>query len=146
VRAVDLAELRVGPAGALGAFVLAVTDLRRLRRQRRLRCRCVEVELDHLPVALVLVVEVVEDVEEPVLKSELPEIRRVGRDVRIDGRLPLFVEPLLPGDVGAVRAQRVAREVEVVVHPARREVADGRGDLDDVGPIPRAAEDDLVVR
>jgi hypothetical protein len=70
---------------ALGPFVLAVPDQRGLLSERLLRGRCVEVELEHLPVALVLVVEVVEDVEEPVLKRELTAVGGIGYDPRVGG-------------------------------------------------------------
>ena len=71
MRPVDELELVVAPVGALGALVLAVADLDRLARERPRGVVGVEDELDHLPVALVLVVEVVEGVEEPVLEREL---------------------------------------------------------------------------
>ena len=51
--------------------MLAVADLDGRALQRLLGSVRVEDELDHLPVALVQVVEVVEDVEEPVLEREL---------------------------------------------------------------------------
>jgi hypothetical protein len=71
MRAVDEQQLVVAPPRALGALVLAVADLRRLRLEGLRRRARREVELDHLPVAFVLVVEVVEDVEEPVLERQL---------------------------------------------------------------------------
>ena len=64
---------------------------RRLLRQRLAGGGRVEVELDHLPVALVGVVPVVEDVEEPVLERELVGMRALGRDVGVDRRLRALV-------------------------------------------------------
>ena len=68
-------ELLVAPGGALRALVRAVPDLDRLGGERGPRVGRVEDELDHLPVALVRVVEVVEGVEEPVLQGELARSR-----------------------------------------------------------------------
>ena len=68
VRAVDALELLVVPGRLLGALVLAVADLDGRPLQRLRRARGVEDQLDHLPVALVQVVPVVEDVEQPVLE------------------------------------------------------------------------------
>jgi hypothetical protein len=67
VRPAGELELRRVPFRALGAYVLAVADLERGGAQRSGRRGSVEVELDQLPVAFVQVVEVVVDVEEPVL-------------------------------------------------------------------------------
>ena len=78
MRAVDELELVVAPGRALGALVLAVADLDRLARERLAGVVGVEDELDHLPVALVRVVPVVEDVEEPVLQRELARVAGVG--------------------------------------------------------------------
>ena len=87
---------------------------------------CVEDELDHLPVALVRVVEVVERVEEPVLERELPGDRLFADDVRVDDGLAALRQALSPAVVVAAGSERVAREVEVVLE-ARHEVvrADG---------------------
>src|SRR5262249_36562861 len=82
----DDRQLGVSPASAFGSVVLAEADQDRLRRQRLSRCGGVEVELDHLPVAFVLVVEVVEDVEEPVLKRERVGILRLLDDAGVRGR------------------------------------------------------------
>ena len=68
--AVDEPELLVVPLWLAGSFVLAVPDLDRILGQRSPRALGGEDELDHLPVALVQVVPVVERVEEPVLKRE----------------------------------------------------------------------------
>jgi hypothetical protein len=83
---VDSLELVVAPVCALGALVLAVAHLDRRSPERPGGRRGIEIELDHLPVALVQVVPVVEDVEHPVLERQLPRIARVGGDVRVDGR------------------------------------------------------------
>ena len=97
MRAVDDLELLVVvPGSPLGALVRAVPDLDRLLVERLLRVGRVEDELDHLPVALVGVVEVVEGVEEPVLQRELARRAGVGRDVGIDGRLGALREPARP--------------------------------------------------
>ena len=109
---VALLELVVVPGRALGPLVLRVADQRRRPAERLLRSRGVEDELDHLPVALVLVVPLVERVVEPVLERELPLLPddvRVGRG-RLARRDP--VEPLL---VAAAGVERVSGEVEPVV-------------------------------
>ena len=72
VGAADDLELVVVPRRLLGALVRAIADLDRALVERIRRVVGVEDELDHLPVALVRVVEVVEGVEEPVLQRELP--------------------------------------------------------------------------
>ena len=72
--AADDLELVVVPRRPLGAFVRAVADLDRALVERLRRVVGVEDELDHLPVALVHVVEVVEGVEEPVLQRELARV------------------------------------------------------------------------
>ena len=83
MRAVDELELVVAPLRALGAFVLAEADARRRAGEGVASARRVEVELDHLPVALVQVVPVVEGVEEPVLQRELPRgVRLAWRRAR----------------------------------------------------------------
>src|SRR5215216_2341297 len=83
MRAVRELQLVVAPVGLLGALVLAVADLDRLGPERLLGGGRVEDELDHLPVALVQVVPVVEDVEEPVLQRERARMLWVGHDVRV---------------------------------------------------------------
>ena len=140
VRSVDELELVVAPVGALRALVGAVADLRRLRAQRLGGVVRVEVELDHLPVAFVLVVEVVEDVEEPVLERELARVRGVGRDVCVDrGRAAARGEVVLPALVVAARAERAARVVEVVLE-AVDQVLRARADLHQVGRVPGPAQ------
>ena len=71
VRLVDDLELVVVPARPLGPLVRAVADRDGLLVESVPRIVGVEDELDHLPVALVQVVEVVERVEEPVLERDL---------------------------------------------------------------------------
>ena len=122
MRAVDALELVVVPGCALGALVLAVADLDRRPLERLRGRRGVEDELDHLPVALVQVVPVVEDVEEPVLERELSRVAGLGRDVRVDGRRRARGDPALPAQVVAARIERVPREVEVVLVQASGEV------------------------
>ena len=85
MRPVDDLELLVVPPAALGSLVGAEPDLDRLLAERLARVVGREDELDHLPVALVGVVEVVEGVEEPVLERQLAREPGVGRDVRVDG-------------------------------------------------------------
>jgi hypothetical protein len=143
VRSRDELELRVSPAGAFASLVLAIADERRLLPERLSRRRGVEVELDHLPVALVLVVEVVEDVEEPVLQCELARVRGIGDDPRVGGGRLALVEPVRPLVVDAAGGDGIAREVEVVVEEAVAEVLAGRRDLDDVRPVPGPPEGDV---
>ena len=142
VRAVDDLELVIAPARTLGALVRAVPDLGRLvLRERRRGIGRVEDELDHLPVALVGVVEVVEGVEEPVLQRELARLGGVGGDVRVDRGLVAGRQPPRPSLVVAAGVERVAREVEVVlVEPG--DVLRRRPDLHEVGRVPRAAQCD----
>ena len=64
-------ELGVVPVRLLAALVLAVADPHGVRASAWRGVVGVEVELDHLPVALVQVVPVVVDVEDPVLQREL---------------------------------------------------------------------------
>ena len=76
--------------------MLAVADGDRLAAERLARVGRVEDELDHLPVALVRVVPVVEDVEEPVLERELARIAGIGGDVGVDGRRRALAEAVAP--------------------------------------------------
>ena len=140
VRAVER-ELLVSPRGALGPFVGAVADFDRRLGERLARIARVEVELDHLPVALVEVVEVVEGVEEPVLKGELARARGFGGDVRVHGRLRPFRDPARPALVVATWLKRAAREIEVVLVEAD-EIPGARSDLHEVDRIPGAAQRD----
>ena len=142
MRAVDQLELVVAPGGPLRALVLTVANLDRRLPHRLGRRRGVENELDHLPVTLVQVVPVVEDVEEPVLERELPRAPGLGRDVRVDGRGLTPDELALPAEVVAARLERAPGEVEVVLEEALREVIRGRTDLDQVALVPRAAQRD----
>ena len=147
----DAIELRIVPGGALGALVLAVAGLGRLLLQRLGRGGRVEVELDHLPVAFVRVVPVVEDVVEPVLQRELAGPRGLGRDVRVDGRLRALRDAVRPVLVVAAGVERVAGEVEVVLVARGGEIVGRRRDLDEVAaPGPpqrdgRLVEQDLDV-
>ena len=93
VRSLDQRELVVAPDCALRSFVRAVPDLDGLLRKRRPRVLRVEDELDHLPVALMEVVPVVEGVEQPVLERELSRMAGVGGDMRVRGRLAPLGEP-----------------------------------------------------
>ena len=104
MRAVDELELLVrlsSPLRALGAFVLAVADLGGGTAESVGRRPRVEDELDHLPVALVRVVPVVEDVVEPVLESELARVTGIRGHVRVDRRLRPPRETLTPAFVVA---------------------------------------------
>ena len=141
MRPVDELELVVAPRRLLGPLVLAVADGHRLARERLTRVVGVEEELDVLPVALVGVVPVVEDVVEPVLQGELARVAGVGGDVRIDGRRRAFGDALRPLLVAAARVERVPGEVEVVlVEPG--EIVRGRADLDQIGGIPWSTQRD----
>ena len=140
VRAVEREPL-VSPRGALGPFVGAVADFDRRLGERLARIARVEVELDHLPVALVEIVEVVEGVEEPVLKSELARPRGFGGDVRVHGRLRPLRDPARPALVVATWLKRAARKIEVVLVEAD-EIPGARSDLHEVDRIPGAAERD----
>ena len=134
-------ELVVAPVGALGALVLAVAGCDRLLRQRRGRVGCVEEELDVLPVALVEVVPVVVDVEEPVLERQPPRVRGVGGDVGVDDRLGVVGDPVRPALVCAAGVERVAGEVEVVLVEAGQ-IVRRRADLDQVECVPRPPQRD----
>ena len=91
-----------------------------------------------------LVVEVVEDVEEPVLEGEPAGGVRLEGDVGVDGRGVALGETLRPLVVDAAGVERVAGEVEVVLE-AILEVGRLRPDLDEVGRVPRPTEGDLPV-
>ncbi len=141
VSAIHDLELLVAPVRALGSFVRAVPGRDGLLCERLGGVAGVEDELDHLPVALVQVVEVVEDVEEPVLQSEPAGMRGVGGDVGVDGRHAAPRQPVRPALVVAPRAQRIAREVQVVLEQVD-EIAGGRPDLHEVDGVPRTAQGD----
>ena len=83
----------------------------------------------------------VEGVEEPVLERELAGARRIGGDVRVDGRLRPLRDQARPPLVAAARVERVPGEVEVVLVPAD-EILRGRTDLDEIEPVPGAAQRD----
>jgi hypothetical protein len=134
-------ELVVVPRRRRRSLVGAVADLDRIAAERLGGVSGVEVQLDHLPVALVRVVEVVEGVEEPVLERDLARARWLGHDVGVHGGSVVGREPLRPAFVGAARVERVAGEVEVVL-PAAEEVLRRRGDPYEVAPIPGTAERD----
>jgi hypothetical protein len=122
--------------------VRAVSDFRgRPRGQRSLFVRCVEDELDHLPVAFVRVVEVVERIEEPVLQGELAGAVGLAGDVRVDGGRRAFGQSPRPALVVAAGVERVAGEVEVVL-VAVDEVGRGRADLHQVALVPGTAKGD----
>ena len=141
VRLVDDVELLVAPVRPLGALVRAVADLDRLLPESLACVVRVEEELDHLPVALVRVVEVVEGVEEPVLECELSGTAGFGRDVRVDRRLAPCGEAARPALVGAAGIERIAREVEVVLvavpQVAARSARSSRGRWPSRGPSGR---------
>jgi hypothetical protein len=142
VRAVDDLELVLPPLRPLGALVLAVADLDRLRLERLLGASGVEDELDHLPVALVQVVPVVEGVVEPVLEREPVGVGGLLRDVGVDGRLGVRGDPARPQLVVAAGVESIPGEVEVVLVETATEVVGGRPDLDEVVAAPGAAERD----
>ena len=130
---------------ALGALVLAVADECRLPGECPRGDRRVEVELDHLPVALVLVVEVVEDVEEPVLQRELAPVSRVGRDPRIGHGSAASVQPVRPLVIRAAGCEGVAGKVEVVAPEPAAEIGAGWSDLEEIGAVPRPAQHDVGI-
>jgi hypothetical protein len=131
-------ELLVVPGGPLGALVLAVPDLGRAAAQRARRVGGVEDELEHLPVALVLVVEVVEGVEEPVLEGELARNRRVDCHVGVDRRPGSRRDVPAPAFVAASWVERVAGKIQVVLVEPTAEIGRRRPDrirsLLDQGP------------
>ena len=95
--------------------MLAVADGHRLARERLTRVVGIEDELDVLPVALVGVVPVVEDVVEPVLQGELTREAGLGGDVCVDGGRSAFGEAVCPPLVVAARVEWVPGEIEVVL-------------------------------
>src|SRR5262249_10721491 len=115
-------ELRAVPARALTALVLCVCDLERPAPQGlTYGVRC-ERELDALPVALMLVVEVVEVVVEPVLQGDAvpnPGLAREGgvgegRGRAEDGaRRPLVAATGVGGVAGVVEVVVAALSVEI---------------------------------
>ena len=138
---VDEVELLLAPGRCLAALVLAVADRDRLLCERLAGVFGLEDQLDHLPVALVEVVPVVEDIEQPVLKREHAGVAGIADDVRVHRRLASLGDPAAPELVGATRLERVAGVVEVVlVEPV--EVGSYGRDLYEIERIPRAAEGD----
>ena len=106
----------------------------------------VEVELDHLPVALVLVVPVVEDVEEPVLERQLAGLAGLGHDAGVGRGRRLGRQARRPLLVGAARAGARRRGSR---GGSRRAPARGRAAVGATFTmlvrVPRAAQRDLVV-
>ena len=86
----------------------------------------------YLPVALVLVGEVVERVVEPVLDRELAGVRRVGGEVGVDARLPAVVPGPEPPRVAAAGLERIAWEIDVVARGECPKVSRGRCALHDL--------------
>src|SRR5262249_52904959 len=121
----DALELRALPRCELAALVLRVGDLERPRAQS-LACRGGRArELNSLPVALVLVVEVVEVVVEPVLQRDPVRDARLCDDSRV-GRRARAAEDAAGGPlVPAARVERIAGEIEVVVGRLAVEVGGG---------------------
>src|SRR5437867_318484 len=122
-----LLELRIRPGGALPARMLSEVDLVGGLLQGKPRGRRIEVDLRHLPVALVLVGEVIERVIEPVLHRQLAGVPGVGGDVGVDAWLlagapaPKILLVVAPG------MERVPRKVEVVLLAKGPEVRARRG-------------------
>ncbi len=144
VGAVDHLELVLPPAGPLGTLVLAVSNLDGLLVQGLLRGRGIEVELDHLPVAFMGVVPVVEDVEEPVLQCELSRPPLFSGHVRVDGGLRAGGDHALPLLVRAAGVEGVAGEVEVIVVEPLANLSCGWADRDQIRAVPRTAQRDRV--
>ncbi len=136
----DDLELVVAPVRPLRALVLAVPDLYRPPLERLGSARGIEDELDHLPVALVRVVPVVERVVEPVLERELPRPAPLRGHVRVDRRQRCLGQTARPALVVAPRVERIAREVEVVFEAVRRQVGRRRCDLHEVPAAPWPTE------
>ena len=108
-----LLELLAAPGRPLAALVLRDADLDGSLPERFLDRARVEDELGELPVALVLVVEVVERVVEPVLDGELARPAGLGGDMDV-GHGRLAGVPAL--EVALERAPRVkgiTRQVEI---------------------------------
>ena len=139
MRAVDELELLVVPGRPLRSLVLAVADGDRPARERLARVLRIEVELDHLPVAFVRVVPVVEDVVEPVLQRELPREARIRRHVRVHGRRRSLRHASSPSLVAASRVEGVPGEVEVSTRSAAVRGRGRRRDLHEVS-TPRPAQ------
>jgi hypothetical protein len=142
MRGAEALELAVLPVGPLRALVLAVADLDRGTLQRLRGGRRVEDELDHLPVALVQVVPVVEDVEEPVLQRELVGESGLLRDMCVRHRAAPGCQPPFPIEIRATGIERTTGKVEVVVVQARRQILRRRPDLDEVVAAPRSSQRD----
>ncbi len=138
--AVDDLELRVVPLGDLEPFVLAVADLDGCLVERLRGIRSREDELDHLPVALVLVGEVVERVEEPVLHGDPVIPTSLGRDVGVGRRRGARADGAGPLLVVTARLEWVAGEVQVVAVETRAEILGRRAGLDHVVFCPRPAQ------
>ena len=103
-----------------------------------------EVELHHLPVALVRVVEVVERVEEPVLQRHRSRSLGLSDDVRVHDGLASLDQASVPALVVAAGIEWVAREVEVVLVAVDEVVRRGR-DLHEVGGVPGATQRDRLL-
>ncbi len=126
----------VVPGSTLSACVLGIRELGGAARQSLLDGSGVEGDLDHFPVALVQVVELVEPVVEPELERD-PAHTGLPGDVRVgDRRAPLHELGRVPG-VRAARPARVAGQVEVVVGPEPRQVGGGGRGGEQVG-LPKA--------
>ena len=134
-----LDQLRVTlPAPALAPAMLREIDLVRFTAQCRLGRGRVEVELDHLPVAFMLIAEVVEGVEQPILDCELARTLRIAGHVRVDRR-PAIAEPglelLL---IAAPRPQGLSGEIDVIARRRLVQVLCRRSPLDDpTGGVPK---------
>ncbi len=124
----------VPDGGVLGALVLGVGVGVRPVGHRLLDRDRAEVELGHLPVALVDVVPLVVDVEEPVLGDEVAVLR--GHPPVDRRRRPERVEPLL---VVAAGVEGVARQVDPPVLGAAGEVRCGGGGDEHLAVRRRAA-------
>ena len=120
-------QLGIRPHRDLGSLVLCERHACRSLRKRRFRVRRVEQQLDHLPVAFMLVVPVVEYPEEPVLQHHDAGVVGVGRDPGIDRRGSSrcdAVEPLL---VRAPGIERIAGKIEVPAFALARQIGRRRG-------------------
>src|ERR1700733_3307428 len=144
-------QLGIGPGRLLAAGVLGEVDLIGTGSECLPRIQCPEVDLGHLPVALVQVREVVEGGVEPVLDREPAGVRGIGGQMCVDARWPAVVPASELPLVVAAGTDRVARKVEVVARPETPQVARRRRAPHDP-PVrttkydARPAEDDVYSR
>ena len=116
----------VVPLRVLPPLVLGVHRQGGLGVERLLRGVGVEDELQHLPVAFVLVVPVVVDPPQPVLEHQLAGVVGIAGHAGVDGGAEVAGHPVPPRLVVTARVERVAGQVEVVVVAEPEQVGGGR--------------------